>query len=162
MKRFAVAVLGAAGLALSTGAGTAGAVADDASGSAAEHINCIGSLADCGYSTAEMEAAALEAVVTLWTETEFRGTGVTIWGPTRPDGRVCTPTTSDIDQRGDFPPGSVLRLNVESVDDHPGAHCDWQLIGPDGGHSTWVEGDIRDLRNLGSGWRNRAVAIRFT
>jgi hypothetical protein len=162
MKRLAVTVLGAAALVLSTGAGTAGAVAGDASESAVRHINCFGSLANCGFSTAEMEAAATEKVVTLWTETQNRGTGVTIWGPTKPSGRVCSEVVTDIDQRADFPPGSVLRGNVEAVEDFAGAHCDWQLIGPDGGLSTWVENSIADLQNLGNGWRNRAVAIRFT
>lgn len=160
-KKLVVTILGAAALVLGTGVGAASA-AGDVSESAAQHVNCLGSLTNCGYSTAEMEAAAVEKVVTLWTETQFNGTGVTIWGPTRPSGRVCTERVDDIDQRADFPSGSVLRENVESVNDYPGAHCDWQLIGPNGGHSTWVEGDIKDLRNLGSGWRNQAVAIRFT
>lgn len=159
-KKLVVTILGAAALVLGTGVGAASAAGD--SESAAQHVNCLGSLTDCGYSTAQMEAAAVEKVVTLWTETQWKGTGVTIWGPTKPNGRVCSTDVKDIDQRANFPSGSVLRKNVESVQDYAGAHCDWQLIGPNGGHSTWVEGDIKDLRNLGSGWRNRAVAIRFT
>jgi hypothetical protein len=110
--------------------------------------------------TADLEASAIR-VVTLWSEPGFSGIGLPIAGRARPSGGVCTRSRTDIDFRVDLG-GTRMNRNAESVDDNPAARCDWQLIDAQGRRSPWVEGDIWDLRNLGSGWRNRAVAIQFT
>jgi hypothetical protein len=142
MRKFLFAALGVPALVLTSGAGTAAAES----------------------STADLAATdAVERMVTLWTEPNDEGRSLRIDGEVRPSGRVCTERTDDIDFRVDFDGAlAFMNRNAESVNDNAGAHCDWQLIGPNGGRSTWVEGDIDDLQNLGSGWRNRAVAIRFT
>jgi hypothetical protein len=157
LKKLAFAALGALALALASGASTAAAEPAASGGG----VNCVMSVTNCGYNASDLEAATLERVVTLWTEPQFGGTGLVIWGPVRDSGRVCTATTTDVDKRVDLD-GTFMYRNAESVQDFAGAHCDWQLIGPNGGHSTWVENDIPDLQNLGSGWRNQAASIRFT
>jgi hypothetical protein len=142
MRKLVFAVLGVVALALNSGASAA---------------------AESAPSGESVNASVLtKRVVTLWTEPGFTPVGEQIRRAPLPSGRVCTPRTDDIDFRVNLRNTAVMYQNVESIDDNPGAHCDWQLIDARGRHSTWVEADIRDLRNIGSGWRDRAVAIRFT
>jgi hypothetical protein len=93
-------------------------------------------------------------LVRFWTGFNQTGSSLTISGP------ACTPSTTDIDLGWSslYPFGG----QVSSVGKNPDGHCNWQLRGPNGGTSTWVEGSRNDLRNLGDGWNDRAVDFRLT
>ncbi len=131
------------------------------SANAAEpQLNCLMGTSTCSYSSHELAAAGLEPVLALYLDVSRVGDPIVIWGEERPNGRVCSKRTDTYDFTIILSGG--LRREVESIEDYAGAHCDWRLIDKDGVASVRVEGSMRDLRNLGDGWRNRAVRIQLT
>lgn len=95
-------------------------------------------------------------LVTFWDLTNYRGSRAYVYGP-----RPCT-AESDFgpaDYRGSMPAG--LSAKASSVTKYDAGHCNWVLVGPQGGDSTEVEGSRADLGALGSGWSNRAVGFKL-
>jgi hypothetical protein len=109
------------------------------------------------YASAEdvhQVAPAAQYLVTVWSGYNQQGpTSRSIYGPT------CSEDVGNIDYYLGL--GPVAGIG-SSVTKHSGSNCNWQLEGPNGGRSTWVEGSRDNLANLGDGWDNRAVNILLT
>jgi hypothetical protein len=98
-------------------------------------------------------APAAQNLVRVWANRSYSGAYTNIYGPT------CSESTTDLDFDTDLGP---LRGRGSSVTKYSGSNCNWQLQGPNGARSTWVEGSRANLAALGNGWEDRAVRIRIT
>lgn len=98
--------------------------------------------------------------VTVYTGKHRNGSSTTLWIDTNRSGDRCTKRTTDRDLSTALPAG--FRGTVSSVKDYAGRHCDWRLVGRNGGKSTWVQNDWGNLSHLGNGWNNRAYRIQLT
>lgn len=114
----------------------------------------------CAASEAALRTATggvgFTALVTVYERRQFNTDGdwKTWYAPA-----ICSGPTSDIDYVFEL---GLLAERVSSVKKYAAGHCNWQLVGPSGGRSTWVEGSWENLANLGGGWEDRAVRIRLT
>ena len=100
-------------------------------------------------------AAGVQPLVTFHDGFDYTGSSATY------SNVECSGSTSDIDygwRAIPFP----LSGAASSITKYSAGQCNWQLRGPNGGTSTWVEGSRADLRALGDGWSNRAVEMRLT
>jgi hypothetical protein len=119
----------------------------------------------CASTEAGMKAMTTQAsshVLNLWSQANYQGFGIEIW---RSEGD-CTAESNFAPADDDWwipfatENGVTTRQWVSSVRKIDTGHCNWRLVGPQGNFSTEVENDWPDLRNLGSGWNNRAVRVQ--
>jgi len=117
-----------------------------------------GKVTQCTSTTAEMHklAPAASHVITVGEDPNYGGVGLELW---RGAGDCSTESDfSPPDDAFDLPllNGSRWVSSVRKIDT---GHCNWELVGPNGGRSTEVENDWPRLSNLGDGWDNRAVRV---
>ncbi len=112
----------------------------------------------CASSKAGMlkMAPAASHVLNLWEHPNYTGFHLEAWNP-----------AGDCSEESNFSPPDastdIPLLNgarwVSSVRKIDAGHCNWMLVGPNGGRSTEVENDWPRLGTLGNGWDNRAVRV---
>ena len=110
----------------------------------------------CYASTEDVHQVAptAQSLVTVWS-------GYNQQGPTSRSiyGERCSENVGNIDYYLGL--GPVAGIG-SSVTKHSNSNCNWQLEGPNGGRSTWVEGSWNNLGTLGNDWDDRAVNILLT
>lgn len=117
-----------------------------------------GEQARCAATEAELEemsATATTAIVTVYVKRNYNPDGGWITWYREP----CSGPVGDLDYSFGLSP---YNKEISSVKKYADGHCNWQLEGPAGNRSTWVEGSWANLNNLGNGWEDRAVKIRLT
>ncbi len=109
----------------------------------------------CADSEAAIRAvdARINPLVRFYENKNFGGLTLSFYA------RNCSETTGDIDYNNDM--GEKVG-KISSVRKYADGNCNWQLVGPEGARSTWVEGSWADLSTLGNGWNNRAARYRLT
>lgn len=154
------AVVGVAAVAAALLAGAPSGAAAPAKAQAADMFCLVqpGKATKCTSTEAAMRkmAPAASHVLNLWEKPDYDGFHLEVWNPQG----ACSPESdfSPPDNSGDIPLLNGQRW-VSSVRKIDTGHCDWVLVGPNGGRSTEVENDWPRLSNLGDGWDDRAVRV---
>ena len=148
------AAAGVAATAISVAASPASASPADAKGTVTHCIIDSNGASTCG-SPQQMASrtAALPLLVAVHDLTNYGGEYRAFYAAS------CSEGTGDVDYSFDL---GFMSGRGSSVTKGANGNCNWQLVGPNGGRSTWVEGSRANLANLGDGWSNRAVRIRLT
>jgi hypothetical protein len=127
-----------------------------------EETHCLLSASGQGMRCASTSAAlrtlspaAITPLVTVFRDRNYSGPAITYWQkPCSAESDFSPPDYRAVIRR-------PLRQEVSSVLKYTAGHCNWVLVGPNGGTSTEVETSWANLNKLGSGWEDRAVRIRL-